>query len=285
MNLVAILSFVLAAQAAQTTVGVAPAPPSPTQVLAKVNGADIKASDVEPYLWDWRGSEVLQDVITDRLIRTEAAKMNISISDAEVAKGFDDQLAKMKSSLPAGQDLDDALHQRGFSRSRLYLRVRSDLLLTGIAEKNFSQKDMVNVSTLLFKPKSAAAGDVADAIKLADQARARLAGGEKWGDVLKSTQQEPQLVQANGQIGWRPISVFPEVTRQEIPALKPGQITKSVQTSAGIQIFKVEAKGDQASPDQMAQLKAQFVQAQRNELIQQFRQNGKVERFYGSAPK
>jgi hypothetical protein len=67
-----------------------PARPLPGKIIAKVNGVDIKAADLEPYLWDWKANEVLTEVIQFKVLFDEAAKLGLSITDKEI----EDQLAK-----------------------------------------------------------------------------------------------------------------------------------------------------------------------------------------------
>jgi parvulin-like peptidyl-prolyl isomerase len=277
MNPLTLLCASLMFQGAQVPPQHLPKAPSAGKVLAKVNGVEIKAGEVEALLWDWRGQDVLQDVISYHLIRGEAARQKISIAEIEVLKIVDDQINATKANLPKGKDLNEALRERGFPPSRLYMRVKTDLMLERIAEKEFDPNKYFLVSTMLFKPKSASAADVREAVERAEAAHGRLAKGEKWEDVLKSTQEVPGLVESNGRLGWRPLAEFPDPTSKQLLASKAGEVTKPVQTAAGIQFFRVDALGGNAQDRDLEEIRELYMSSARGEILDRIRREGKVE--------
>src|SRR5665213_3264764 len=111
------LPFVAAAlQAAQIPSAYLPQKPAAETVLAKVNGVPIRESDVDRLLWDYSGYEITQDLISYQLVRQEAAKMKVSVTQAEVQKAYDEMVVQEKARLSPGQDLEDMMRKQGYPK-------------------------------------------------------------------------------------------------------------------------------------------------------------------------
>lgn len=259
--------------------------PAPSTVVARVNGIEIRASDVEDLLWQWRGFDALQDLITYETVRAEAAKVNIDVPQKQTEDEIDAYLNQVKSQLPQGKTLDDALLEGGFTRSRLYLRFRTEDLVGKMVERSFEPTKMVKVSTMVFRPKDEQTTALTEAIKNADSSYASLKGGKKWDDIFKTTTTDPNALKTNGLIGWRSLDVFPPSVQKELSTLKPGEFTKPAQTENGIQIFRLEVAGKSATPAEQAEMKSIYMSASRRPLLDRLRNLSKIERLYPPAPK
>ena len=277
MNLLPLIAAALALQGPQVPDQHLPKAPAPDKVLAKVNGVEIKAGEVEALLWDWRGFEVLQDVISYQLLKGEAEKAQVSVPEIEVLKVVDDRLKEIKARLPKEKDLATALREQGYPQSRLYLRVKTDLILERLAEKEFDPAKFVLVSTMVFRPKSESASDLTDALQQADLAYQRVVKGAKWEEVIKTSGQDEEIVNAAGRLGWRSWDIFPAPALKELQSGKVGSITKPVQTSAGIQFFRMDALGKDAKGEDLLALKQIYMQSARRQILDRIRRDGKVE--------
>ncbi|MCB8933184.1 MAG: peptidyl-prolyl cis-trans isomerase [Fimbriimonadaceae bacterium] len=253
-------------------------PPAPSRVLARVDGVEIKASDVEPFLWDWRADEALMDLISYQMAKAEAASKGVQVPEKEIEAEVDRQIEAVRSSLQPGQTPEQSLKDEGFPRSRLYLRVASQLLIDGIVLRQFDPKEYVNVSTIVIKPVDEQASSLSAALKKAEDAYSRLQGGEPWETVLASLA-DPAGRPSGGPVGWRPLSAFPDTVRSELEKLEPGKVTKPAQTSNGIQIFRMERQGSAAVGVEMDQLKATYLTGARQSYAKQLRDRVKIERF------
>ncbi|CAN5519345.1 hypothetical protein BH11ARM1_BH11ARM1_11920 [soil metagenome] len=254
--------------------------PVAKDVLATVNGVQITGAQVEPLLWDWRGHEVLQDLISFELVRAESHRLNIQVPEIQVLKVIDDQMIAMRANVPKGKDVNQALREQGYPMSRLYISVKGDLMLQALAERRFDPKGFANVSTMIFPIASAAATDINAAITAAQAAAKRLNDGEKWEDVVKSTQTDDRLVQTNGVLGWRLFSAFPEPARAELMSGPVGKVTTPVQTAAGIQIFRLDSKGSQAKPEEVSELKDIYMRNAKTEILAGLRAKAKIEQLW-----
>lgn len=257
-----------------------PPSPAPDAVVARVNGQDIHAKDVEAYLWDWRGSEVTGDLITHHLILAEAQRVGAQVSQAEIEQVYNGQMETMKTNVPPGQDLDSVLRQQGMPKSRLYLRIYTDLLLNQIALKEFKPADYVKVSTVAFIPKSDAAADLTTAIGRAQSAYDRLSKGGDWMKEVNASDDDAALKQHNGVMGWRALSLFPGNTQAELKTGNAGALAKPTQAAKAIQVFRVEARGQDAKGKDLDELRQVFLSTSRQSVIERLRKDAKIERLY-----
>lgn len=253
--------------------------PPATKVVAKIDGKEITAGEIMPFVWDWRANEVLEDVIQLRLVKAQADKLQLSVTEQEIEAALAKQLEGIKASLQPGQDLEQFLLDQGFPRSRLYLRIKAELLLDKIVMKSFDVNRYVEVSTIIVRPKSEAATDLAEAIRLAQEAYDQLKGGAKWEEVLKKYTNEPAALTANGRLGWRLLGVFPKPVQDEMVMMKIGDVSRPAQTPNGIQLFRLEKRGKEAIGEDLEDLKNQYRAEARQTILDQIRKDAKIERM------
>jgi len=255
-----------------------PVPPV-NQVLARVNGFEIKSSDVEALLWEWRKNDVLNDIISYQLVRGEADKNQIKATDDEVNTEMLKLMEGIKSQLPKGQTMEQAMEQEGTAPSRLFLRVKTEILLRKIILRAFDAKDYVKVSTIVVKPAGTSADDLKVALEKADKAYNRLVAGNKWEDVLMDSTDDARARASLGLVGWRPVALFPDSVRLDIGKLKKNGYTKPAPTVNGIQIFRLDALGKEATAVEMVELQESYVGGQRAGVMSKLRADAKIEKF------
>lgn len=251
--------------------------PNPTAQVAIVDGKPLTGAEVEPLLWEWYGRPALQDVISFLLVSRDAANRGIVIADTEVEKTVDEQMQSLeKSQNQSPEQAKKWLEEQGFTRSRLFLRLKAKLLMERVLLTEFHPENYVKVSTILVRPASADATAVAGAISKAQAAYDRLIKGDKWDEVLKATTSEEKSVPAHGVLGWREISAFPPTVQQEFSSLKPGGFTKPAQTSAGIQVFRLDARGADAKGSELEELKSMYLDVNRPQYVKSLQSKMKV---------
>ncbi len=257
------------------------AAPAPDAVVATIDGKPIKASDLAPLLWDWRGDEALTDLVSYHMARQEADKNGVKVTREEIEAEMGSQIQQMRNTLQPGQDVDVALREQGFPRSRLYLRVASQLLVDKLVMRQFDPKEFVRVATIVVKPQDEQATSLAAALKLAGDAYDRIQKGEAWDTVLASIP-DPAGRPSSGSLGWRPLSVFSESVRRDMAQLEAGKVTKPAQTVNGIQIFRVEMLGKDAAGADLEALKQVYQGSARTAYAAQLRQKIKVVKHLGN---
>jgi parvulin-like peptidyl-prolyl isomerase len=254
--------------------------PAPDKVIARVNGQDIKASDLQPYLWDWFSRVGVEDLIIQKLIADEAARLGVKVDDKEVEKKFQEVINSYRQQLGTGETIEEWLARRSMSMSRIYVGVHRGQLLEKIAEREFAPKQYINLSVITVPAPDDLEGLTA-AINSMNKAYDRLKAGEDWLKVLKSVSRDQKDVDAKGKLGWRPLSMFPENMQAELKGLKAGGYTKPAKTVAGIQLFRVDGKGDTATPQDIEDMRAFFLPRAQKDIMDKLWQNAKIERLIG----
>lgn len=268
----------------QLTIPELPKAPAAESVLAKVNGTEIKAKDVQDLLWEVRGEEILNDVIFYQLAKQEADRLGLVVTQAEIEAGVKNELDIMTKNLAEGQTLEQAMAAAGQTKSRLYLGMKTSLLLTKISLADFDPKGYIKVSTILVRPRSSSAADVSNTIQVVQKAYDRINAGEPWEKLVDELVTDAEGKRSRGLLGWRQLAAFPETTRPELTSLARGKVTKPVQTQNGIQIFRIESRGLDATKDELESLKTELADTFRLQAVQKLRKNMKIERMYPTKP-
>ena len=272
--------MIMQSSAFQFTVpGLAKAP-APETVLAKVNGISLKAKDIEDLLWEVRGEELLNDVMFYQVAKMEADKVGILVTNEEVDKEVGRQKDLIKQGLGPNQTIEEALAQAGQTSSRLYLAAKSNLYFTKLAMLDFDPKSFVRVSTIVVHPRSDTAADISSAIQVVQKAYDRIKAGEPWEKLVDELVTDQQGKQMRGLLGWRELTAFPDVAKSQLVALKKGEVTQPVQTKNGIQIFRIEAKGDGASKDELEQMRVELTELLKFQVTQKIKKTLSIEKLY-----
>ena len=206
--------------------------------------------------------QVLQFLISAEWIQGEAASQDVKISDKDVKKQFD---TTRKQSFPKEKDFQNFLRTSGMNIEDLLYRVKLDQLSTKLREKITKGKDKVTdaqIREYYNKNKARFAQPERRDLRIvltktkakADQARARLAGGESFKTVAKAL----SIDQASKSQGGVLLAV---AKGQQEKALddavfkaKKGALTGPVKTQFGYYVFKVQ-KVTKASQQSLEQAK------------------------------
>ncbi|MDH4389226.1 MAG: peptidylprolyl isomerase [Fimbriimonas sp.] len=283
----AIAGLQIALQTGGIQLGIPNLKPAPDkdQVLVKVNGQEIRASDIAALLWDVKADEILNEVTYFQLAKAEADKLGIFLTGKEIDDGVQRELDAMKANLAPGQTLEQAMVSSGQTRARLYLAVKTSLLLTKIAFAEFDPKLYVKVSTIIIKPASNSATDLASAIKIAQGAYDRLQKGDAWEAVVDDVVTDEAGRESRGRLGWRLLSAFPDDVRSEIGLLKANQFSKPAQIQNGIQFFRIDKFGKDLAKEDLDQMRIEMTEALRLQAVTKIRRTMTIERVWPPQPK
>ena len=247
-----------------------PVPAELPDVLARVNGQDVKKADFEMLLRNMelsqgpipaeRRDEILRGaldrLITYTVLRQEAKARNITVADNEV----DEQLKTMQSRFPNEADFKKALEARGMSLERLRADARVDMVITKLLEsevataapatddevrafyeKNpdkFKQEESMRASHILIMVDQKA--DEAERKKARveiDAILKRARAGEDFATLAKAHSQDGSAAQGGDLEFFARGRMVPEFDKVAF-ALEPGEISDVVTTQFGYHIIK-----------------------------------------------
>jgi len=280
MNLPAAILFIsFAVQTSGVPAKYLATAPGKEKVLAKVNGLPITAGEVEDFLWQWRGQEATADLITLRVMQAAAAKAKISVTDQEIEDTMQAQIANLTPGVTGGLSPEDYMLNMGFTKSRSWIRIKSELLLNKLAALDFKATDYIKVSTIIVKPESVSSASLSNAAKKADLFYDKLIKGESWDSVLQLSTTVQAQIDAKGIVGWRKIDAFPQEVRNEFAQAKVGGYTKPVQTQNGFQIFRIDMFGKDAKGADLKEAIDIHALSNRATVLRKIQSENKVERF------
>ncbi len=299
----------------------APAPPKPVpaqlpEVLAKVNGQDVKRSDLDMLVRDMelgqgpipadRRDEVLRAtldrLITYTVLSQEAKTRQVTATDAEI----DDRLNQMRKQFPDEAAFKKALGERNMTLDRLRSDTRDNLVISKMMEsevattpgasdaeakefyeKNpdkFKQTEQVRASHILIR-----IDEKADAAAK-QKARARIDGllkrakaGEDFATLAKENSADGSAAQG-GDLNFFARGAMLPAFDEAAFALKPGQISDVVTTQFGFHIIKVTDRKEPSTVPlgEVSERVKQFLSGQKkqqkaDEFINALKQKCKIE--------
>lgn len=260
------------------------------RVVATINGSKITSADITKKLWWQYSAQGLSELIDEKLLLEEAARLKIPYDAKEAGKRFDNLAAGYKDK----SEFENNLKAVGWTGADVKELIKNQLLIrnTVIAAGNINVADTdVNVffeqnKEKLGKPGNYNLRQIYVGTKAeADDAYLALSAGADFAKLsaLKST--DENLRKKNGDIGSIAKGLLMPEIEKEISALTPGQYTKPMPTGNGYSIFKLESSkpGEPAKLDDTlkAELKTalitQAVTKKLPELVAELRQKAKIE--------
>ena len=274
---VAASALVLALQAAQPVWAQdakgapAAAKPGPDTVIARVNGAEIRQSDLDMAEGEAGASPEVQQM--DPASRREAILGSLINMKLVIKAAEDKKLA----------DTPEFKRKLAFVRDRLLM----DDALTAEAKNAVTDKALHDVYDDAAKQMS---GDIEiharhilvdsqdEAKKIADEARKP---GADFADLAKKNSKDPGAADG-GDLGFfTKDQMVPEFSEAAFK-LEPGQISDPVKTQFGWHVIKVEEKRPRKAPDfdqVKSQLESFVTRKAQADYIEKLRQTAKIERL------
>jgi len=252
--------------------------PEPNKVIAKLNGKELQAKEVEKFLWDWFGNQTLQILIGAAMMEDAAKEAGVTVEHEEIVAQVEQQIGHLRARVPPGKTLEDQLRLQGTSYTRYYMQARADLLGRKIVLKNFNPEDLRQLSQILIRPKGNEAKDKEEAKLRAQQAYNQIKGGESWQNAVMSFTDDPTTKANGGRLGWVSISELPEEARAPIKQLEQGEICGPFDTPYGFVIFRVDAIGPPTG-NELEVAKNRFLSRRLMQLYREINEKAKVENF------
>ncbi|MBI2029665.1 SurA N-terminal domain-containing protein [Candidatus Gottesmanbacteria bacterium] len=106
-------------------------------VAGMVNNQPITTIELNNRMSDAYGKQVLDQIITEKLLLGEANSRNISVSQSEI----NEELTKVESNLGGMISLDEALKQQGMTKDQLIDQVRLRIIVTKLVDNNAAVTD------------------------------------------------------------------------------------------------------------------------------------------------
>lgn len=252
--------------------------PGSEKIIAKINGKDLRASEVNQMLWDWFGNQTMQIMIGSTMVEDAAKKVGVTVAHEEVIAAVETQVAGFRSSLPEGRSFEDHLRLHGLSYTKIYLQTRTDLLAKKIALKDFKPEEVRQLSHILILFKGSTEKDKEDARIKAMQAYNTFMGGETWDNVVTTYSEDISTKQNAGRLGYVAMIELPENARDTVLNLDNWQITQPIEADFGYVIFRMDKKNPPTG-NEIEAAKTAFLSRRMRIIYNEINDNSKVETF------
>ena len=270
----------------------------------QASGAKISDLNAQQQLGGY--TQLLQDLIMDKLVA--AAASSEKVSDADV----DAELAKIKGQFPDEKAFQEQITQAGMTPEKLKENIRTGLQQSRWMKsqvkpaeitdeqakafyesniKEFEQPETVKASHILFMVEPDAAPDVVkQKEEAAKKAAERAAAGEDFTKLAKELSEEPGASESGGDLGFFPKDrMVPEFAEAAF-AQKVGDISKPVKTQFGWHVIKVTDKKaagtvpfDQVKEQVVSYLKSNDQREAVQAVLNKLKESAKIETFLPAA--
>lgn len=216
--------------------------------VASVNGRKVAADELTKKLWWQYGAQGLAELIDEKLLLEEAARLGVKAADKDV----DERLAALEAGYTDKAQFEKNLKSVGWSRADLRDLIKRQLLMRGAIitakklaftdedakaffDKNkerLGSPESVKLSQIFVTSKEEA-DDAYDLLTSVGADFAKLS-------ALKSA--DANLKKNGGALGYVSKGMLIPEIEKEIFALQPGQFTKALATGNGFSIFRAEER-------------------------------------------
>ncbi|MFA5147106.1 MAG: peptidylprolyl isomerase [Candidatus Omnitrophota bacterium] len=202
--------------------------------------------------------KVLNQLIEDRLILSEAKRLNVTVDEKEV----DERLDEAKKQFDSNEAFERALLEQGIAAKDLRKRYREQLMMRRLIDQKvgskvnvtpgeisdyykahineYEQGEDLKVRNILIRPEEGPDG-AGKALSLANEILKRIKDGGDFDALAKGYSQGP-YAEEGGLMGYvKKGDLLPEI-ESVVFSMKEGEVSGVIETSLGYHIFKVEEK-------------------------------------------
>lgn len=255
------------------------------KAVATVNGEKITQVEFYDELVKNQGPQILDQMITARLVDQEAKKLNVNVTEADIKKELDD----IKVGLGGEMGYQQALSSSGFTEAALLDSIKIQLQATEILGKDIptdeaAMKKYFEDNLGMFDKRQAKARHILVATEAeAKEIKAQLDAGADFAALAKEKTTDPSGKETGGDLGtFGRGQMVPEFEAATF-ALKKGEISAPVQSQYGWHIIQLQDITGEA-PDYEKVKKdirdlmiEQEVQARFNDWMAKVRDEAKIE--------
>jgi parvulin-like peptidyl-prolyl isomerase len=229
------------------------------------------------------GIECLRRMVRERILLNEAAKRNITVSDAEVEAEFNEQLASMQEAMlkQNNEQLTEQqfLEKAGMTRAQVLASAKQDMIVSKTRDalvqgkeisipdadvkkfydsnaERFSKPGGVHLQQVFLRPEGGdqagpAARDAAR--KAAEKALSRVRAGESVDKVAREVSNAPDA-ERGGHVAVPSFENLPPFYQGPVRAMKPGELSEVIESPHGYHFFLyISNKDEEKVPLEQAQ--------------------------------
>ncbi|WP_274364864.1 peptidylprolyl isomerase [Paenibacillus thermotolerans] len=257
--------------------------------VAKVNGVSISKEQLYDEMYALGGDQTLQNMIDEELIRQEAEKAGVTITDADIDKEID----KVKSSFGSDEEFEYTLASYGMTLDSLKENMKTQVQLRKLLEPQVTVTDDdikayfdENLESLQTPEQMRASHILVETKEEAEAILKQLKEGADFAELAKEKSTDTQTAPSGGDLDFFERGRMEQAFDTAAFALKPGELSDIVETSYGYHIIKATDHKDAVTPtldEKKDEIKETLVSSKVSEMsmswIDEKRQAAKIEQF------
>ena len=266
------------------------------EIVAKVNGVDIKKADLQNAVETvkmqlevvgqavpsdrkdemWRG--LLDEIIASELLAQEATSRKVVVTEADV----EGELTKFRERFPSEQIFQSALKEQGLTEAQIKTEVRKQLGIKKLLDTNvfskvkvdeksakayyeknpemFAEPEKIHAAHVLVKVEKGADDKAkAEARKEAELVLKEAKAGKDFAALAKEHSDDPGSKDSGGDLDFFPRGrMVPAFEEAAFKLAKPGELSDVVETPYGFHVIKLLEK-QSAAPIKFADVKDDLI--------------------------
>lgn len=230
--------------------------------------------------------QVLARMITQRILLQNAKRTGIRVTDGELNKAMERMAAENKMSK---EQFRDAMETQGISVSRFRERIRSEIMIARLKEREVDNKvtiteaeidsylrnqvsrtgkdDQYNVAhILILVPEGASPDEIRKNRDIAEDALRQLRNGADFGQIAASISDAADALEG-GALGWRSAAQLPELFVDAVSGMSVGDVSSTLRSANGFHIVKLLDKRGNTEKLIVQQTHAQHILIRLNEVV------------------
>lgn len=245
---------------------------------------NLASQGVQPPSSDILESEALQRMITERILQEQADTQGIRVDDSQLERALTNIAQRNKMSLP---EFRKQVEAEGMSWRQISEDIRQEMLLSNLREREINNRVIVTdtevedqlrlnanraqmeyrlAQILVTLPENATPEQLQAKRARIQAARQELEAGKDFGAVAATYSNSPDAANG-GIIGWKASGVLAPAFVDLLDKLKPGEISDTVRSGNGLQIFKLLDKRTPTEKVVVRQTNARHILIKTNELV------------------
>jgi peptidyl-prolyl cis-trans isomerase SurA len=260
--------------------------------------AQMKAQKVTPPASDVLEKQLLDRLITERVLMQYAKESGIRVDDTQVERTIS-RIAQDNKLTP--DEFRKAVEREGVTFAKYRDGIRNEMVVQRLREREVEGRVSVSdaeVDLFLATVDAQSGGDVEYRIahisvlvpeqatpeqidmrvRKIEEAMRQLRSGGEFGQVAATFSDAPDALQG-GNLGWRAPARLPSVFLDPIRGLKPGQYSGILRSPAGFHIVKLVETRSRKDPTVVEQTRVRHILVKVNETTSEADAKAKIERI------
>ena len=260
--------------------------------------AQMKASKVTPPAPDVLEKQLLDRLITERVLMQYAKESGIRVDDTQVERAIA-RIAQDNKMTP--DEFKKAVEREGLPYSKYREDIRNEMVIQRLREREVEGRVAVSdaevnlflatqdsqsggdveykvAHILVLVPEQATPEQIETRVRKVEEAMRQLRSGGDFGQIAATFSDAPDALQG-GDLGWRPPARLPQIFLDPIRSLKPGQYSGVLRSAAGFHIVKLIETRSRKDPTVVEQTRVRHILVKVNEITSDADAKAKIERI------